>query len=273
MKSSIRHESLRTIIEVDAAIPLLCVNGSVYDHWDIREAELFYNIIESHPRVLTYEQIIERVLKKYGIADDLYSDPIHYIRKKKLSLCKILSETTGFQQEEIIINVRKVGYRLKTGWERVNISPSEIPQEKVTESQKSENYTLCQLDLILAEISGLRIIIEETIALSNRLELSEIYNDQESVTLVLNHKGYEPVIAELAENFTKNSRDLLNLLGINPFDIRYIRILRILETIFSYVTMSRQGSNISKEYWRVLFDRELRSHYERLVAECIAPHL
>lgn len=273
MKSAIRNESLCAIIEVDAAVPLLCVNGSTYDCWDIREAELFYNIIECHPRVLTYEQIIERILKKYGIADDLYSDPIHYIRKKKLSLCKILSETTGFQQEEIIINVRKVGYRLKTGWERVDISSSEISQEKVPEAPKNSNHTLSQLDLILAEISGLRIIIEETIALSNRLELSEVHNDQENVILVLNHKGHEQAISELAEKFTNNSRSLLNLLEINPFDSRHIRILRILETIFSYVTMSRQGSNISEETWRILFDRELRSHYECLITECIAPYL
>ena len=273
MKSAIRNESLCTIIEVDAAVPLLRVNGSTtYDCWDMREAELFYNIIECHPRVLTYEQIIERILKKYGIADDLYSDPIHYIRKKKLSLCKILSETTGFQQEEIIINVRKVGYRLKTGWERVDVS-SDISQEELPESPKNSNHALSQLDLILAEISGLRTIIEETIALSNRLELSEIYNDQENVTLVLNHKGHEQTISELAEKFTNDSRSLLNLLGINPFDNRHIRILRILETIFSYVTMSRQGSNISEETWRILFDRELRSHYECLIAECIAPHL
>lgn len=272
MKSAIRNENLCAFIEVDAAVPLLRVNGSTYDCWDIREAELFYNIIECHPRVLTYEQIIERILKKYGIADDLYSDPIHYIRKKKLSLCKILSETTGLQQEEIIINVRKVGYRLKTGWERVDIPSSEISQEKI-ESPKDTNHTLSQLDLILAEIRDLRIIIEETIALSNRLELSEIHDDQANVTLVLNHKGHEQAIFVLAENFTNNSRTLLNLLEINLFDSRQIRILRILETIFSYVTMSRQGSNISEETWRLLFDRELRSHYGYLITECIAPHL
>ena len=273
MKSAIRNESLCAIIEVDAAVPLLRVNGSTYDCWDMREAELFYNIIECHPRVLTYEQIIERILKKYGIADDLYSDPIHYIRKKKLSLCKILSETTGFPQEEIIINVRKVGYRLKTGWERVDISSSEISQEKFAEAPKNANHTISSLDLILAEISGLRIIIEETIALSNRLELTEIHDDQKNVTLVLNHEGHEQDISALTENFTNSSRTLLNLLEINPFDSSHIRVLRILETIFSYVKMSRQGSNISEETWRILFDRELISHYECLIAECIAPHL
>ncbi|MEG5001631.1 hypothetical protein [Microcoleus sp. B4-D4] len=273
MKSAIRNENLCATIEVDAAVPLLRVNGLTYDCCDIREAELFYNIIECHPKILTYDQIIERILKKYGIADDLYSDPIHYIRKKKLGLCKLLSETTGFQQEEIIINVRKVGYRLKTGWERVYSFSSDILQDNAAEVQKKTNEVLSRLDLLLAEISSLKSIIEETIDLSKRLELSRISNVQEDLTLVLNHEGHEQAIAALAERFTSMGRKLFTLLEINPFDSRHIRIMRIIETIFSYVTMSRQGTNISEATWRMLFDRELISHYESLVAECILPHL
>lgn len=273
MKSAIRNESLCATIEVDAAVPLLRVNGSIYDCCDIREAELFYNIIECHPKILTYDQIIERILKKYGIADDLYSDPIHYIRKKKLGLCKLLSEATGFQQEEIIINVRKVGYRLKTGWERVDSLYSDRSQDKATEYQKKVKNRLSQLDLLLAEISILKSIIEETIDLSNRLKLSRINEVEEDVTLVLNHEGHEEAILALTERFASNGRNLLNLLEINPFDSQPIRIMRILETIFSYVTMSRQGTNISEETWRMLFDHELQYHYECLIAECVLPNL
>lgn len=267
MKYTIRNESLCATIEVDAAVPLLRVNGSTYDGWDIREAELFYQIIDCHPKVLTYDQIIERVLKKYGISSDLYSDPIHYIRKKKLGLCKLLSEATGFQQEEIIINVRKVGYRLKTGWERVDSFSSAEEKEKV-------NQVPSQLDLLLAEIGSLKSIIKETIDLSNRLELSRVSNEQEEdVTLVLKHEGHEKDIAILAERFSSIGRNLLSLLEIHPINSRYIRILRILESIFSYVTMSRQGTNISEETWRMLFERELIVHYENLVTECLLTHL
>jgi hypothetical protein len=273
MKSAIRNESLYATIEVDAAVPLLRVNGSTYDFCDIREAELFYNIIECHPKILTYDQIIERILKKYGIADDLYSDPIHYIRKKKLGLCKLLSEVTGFQQEDIIINVRKVGYRLKTGWERLDSVSSYRAQDKIIDPQKKVNEELNQLDLLIAEISTLKCIIEETIDVSNRLKLSIINDDEENVTLVLNPESYEEYIATLSERFASIVRNIFSILKINPFDSRHIRIMRILETIFSYVTMSRKGTNISEETWRMLFKRELISHYECLVAECVIPHL
>jgi len=273
MKSAIHNRRLCATIQVDALVPLFSVNGSSYEYCDTREAELFYNIIECHPKILTYSQIIERILKKYGVADDLYSDPLHYIRKKKLSLCKLLSDATGFHQEEIIVNVRKVGYRLKTGWERVDDFSSDISQHKVAESEKKTNEVLSQLDLLLAEVSRLKIIIEEIIHLSQCIELNRISSDHEDTILLLNLNGYEQVINVLSERFTNIGGNLLRLAGVNALDNRHIRILRILETIFSYITMTRQGTNISEEIWRILFASELRSHYKNLVAECVLPHL
>lgn len=273
MKSSIRNKRLSTTIEIYADVPLLYVNAQIYECLDLREAELLYNIIDFHPKVLTYDQVIDRILKKYGIANDLYADPIHYIRKKKLSLCKMLSEATGFYQEEIIVNVRKVGYRLKTGWERIDVFSSDVLQHNFSEAQRKTSELPSQLDLLSSEISSLNNIIEETIGLSNYLELSKITNAQEDVTLFLKYEGHEKTIATLTERFTNIARNILSLLEIKPFDSKYIRILKILETIFSYITMSRQGTNISEETWRTLFAYELRCHYEILVADTVLPCL
>lgn len=269
MNSTIRNESLCATIEVNAAVPLLCINGSRYNYGDIREAELLHSIINYHPNILTYEQIVENILKKYGISNDPYADPIHYIRKKKLSLCKLLSQATGFQKEDIIINVRKVGYRLNTGWERVDRFPSEDKTSVNVEDETSVNSEY----LLLAEIRNLKHIIEDVINLSNLLQFNRISNDQQNVILVLNHKGYEQDIAVLEKRFERIVRSITGLLNINPVNGRHMRILRILEVIFSYVTMSRQGSNITEETWRMLFDHELKNHYESLTTECISPYL
>ena len=267
MKALICNETLSITVEVDATVPILIVNNVEHNFSDIREAELLEQIINAHPQILTYDSINQLILKKYGIADDDYSDPIHYIRKKKLSLCRLLSQATGIASE-IIINVRKVGYKFNTGWT--------LPKKNITNAQTEAiqthfigNAVANEASEILSDLKKMLHIVEHTINLASQLDLYEAIDDEENVLLVLNTKGYEEEILNLSNQFVAVSKSIIKHLNLNPFDIQYQQIIHLLETIYSYVKMARQGSGITKETWRELFEKEIRSLYQNLISYCL----
>lgn len=268
MRSVIYNPNLSITVEVDATVPILVVNNLEYSFSDIREAEFLEQIIKSHPQILTYDSINNLILKKYGIADDEFSDPIHYIRKKKLSLCRLLSQATRVSNNEIIINVRKVGYKFNTGWT--------LPDNDVMSSQKESHRSSFSSDIndnkildILADLEKISNILKKTIIIANQLNLCEINDDNGDVLLVLNCQDYEQEIAEISNNFIDASKNLIKHLNLNPFDIQYQYIIHLLEIIYSYVRISRQGKGISETTWRELFTKEIQGHYQNLKNCCL----
>lgn len=251
MEPVIRHKREGLILSVRPSVPAIIVNDTFHEFSDIKEAELLCYVIEVAPNILVYDMIEEKILTKYKVAITPYSDSKLYIRKKKLSLSRFLQQLTG--HENIIQNVRGAGYRLNYDWEVVDALNS--IQRATAIGDKD-----CIFEPFLRDILT---ILQETIATQKRLGFIK-YKDGDDLVLVLNRETNQNDVASLQERFQALSVQLMaSSLSIGDDKLQQ-RVWSMLRLIFSYVSMSRQGANISESLWRVLFEKELMAHYMAL---------
>lgn len=243
MQAAIKNTSNDIHITVSPKIPLLSVNNKDYEFRDVKEADLLFHIINSNPNVLVYNDIVALILDKYNVANTPYSDKVQYIRKKKLSLQKFLTKTTGINN--IIVNIRSVGYKLNSTWKKVENDKIIIPLSK-------ENQ-LITLDKLVSEVVATMLTCE-----FNKVKIG---ND---IFLSLDTTSIKHKVVYFEATYQKMATQILSELHLVKHEFKHLRILEILRTIYSYVTLSRQGSNISDKMWRQLFVLELENHINEL---------
>ena len=247
MKASISHADAEILLEVDLAKLMVCVNGNEHTPKDVPMAELLYLLMEVHPDILTYGRIEQDFLQKHEIEEH---SARQYLRKKCSSLHGQLRIWTGLP--DVITNVRKVGYRFCDGWVRNG-------DEKIDSQGGVPQVVDC--------LRELKDLIAKTIDLAEQLPMAvrDIEEGEGSKLLVLNSESREQEIKELSDAFRSTGDCLFNLLKLSPMDERHMRLQSTLATMHSYVTMSRQGADITEEIWRRLFREELNSHYQLVV--------
>ncbi len=154
-------------------------------------------------------------------------------------------------------------------WTRILVLSPANP--KVIDALKriwKKQEQLSEFNSLLGDFEMINEVIESTIQLSQKLELCKVKDSEGNELLVLNREGYEEEIFQLHERFSEICKTIISRLKFSDFDSQYNYCISLLETISSYVMMARQGSRITEEIWRKLFDRELRTQYQSLRTFC-----
>ena len=237
MQYCLTHSQTKDKVEIDIEQAIIIVNSHEIKELDIRDIELLYLIISACPNVVTYQQIKERILKKYDVATSEYTDYLTYIRKKKTKITKVLSK--NYNIPPIIETVRSVGYKLNKFW------------------IKDSSVFLKKRFILLANLIKDVIKLQQKMPLLNQKENDNIY-------IFLDKENYEKNIKKLQQDFINLAKTLIHSLHFTPYEFRLFKIEYILSEMYSYVSMERVGINIEHHLWRKLFKSELEELLTKL---------
>jgi len=241
MQHTICHKDTSDEIHLNIGIPVVSINNEEINGLDYRDIDLLCFIIEFSPKSLTYGEIGNFFLEKHNVGGCHLSDTITYIRKKKHNIYRLICKK--YKLPNLIDTVRSVGYRLNHKWEKRN---NKLPHH------------------IVPYLDEIGRILEEVISIQEKTHLIE-KKDEDKTIVVLDLSPHEEIISVLQKKYIVSSKKLLWTLSLTPFEYKYIKIESILNIIFSYVSMTRSGSNISHEVWRKLFREELHQHFKMLI--------
>jgi DNA-binding winged helix-turn-helix (wHTH) protein len=238
MQAAICNDTLGLRICVNVQSLQVSINGSSRSLRDEREAELLFHLFDRLPNILRFENIDELILHKHQVGKTGGESDRQYIHNKISALRRFFNE--ALNGHELIRNIRGTGYKLAEGWRKEEIG-----------------YGLA------AQIHVITSIVNEAIALSDSLPILNTGDDQKEV-LVLGIDSHESEVADLRERYTQAADQLSDLLPLATIDQDFIAIIRLLQTIESYVAMQRSGSGIDDVTWKRTYREELTMHLATL---------
>lgn len=111
-------------------------------------------------------------------------------------------------------------------------------------------------------LSDLKKTLNKTVLLATKIPLVQ-ENTRQGVITFLDTEDHKDEIFDISLDFINNRNDLLS--ALNTVNSKtFSEIEKCLESLYSYVSMSRVGGDISSDIWRSLFKKEVISHFDIL---------
>ena len=242
MRATARNKKSNEIIDIDIDVLVLHLDNKALVELHYDEAKLLIKIIETSPKLSSYEHLLDNVFKyQHGDGQAFMRKKLHSTRRKLNPYIPDLIET-----------IRGRGVRLSNHWEKIQTG--------------NDQSAFVQNEIWVGALQNIKSILENTLSIAATLEFQYEETDDKSAPLLTLRKGDRA--AEIEKNkveFSKNAVALLGIVNVQEQALFGV-VQRLMLTLESYISVSRSGAGISEEKWRELFATELSHHYSSLAS-------